>query len=91
MSLLFIIEYLTQSYIRQSTGLRSSNKDCMQLPSQDAAYKTYSMEAKQISDKMASVQKNLLTSEQIEVQFTLKMNEIKMNHISMANTQTHRG
>lgn len=49
------------------------------------------MEAKQISDKMASVQKNLLTSEQIEVQFTLKMNEIKMNHISMANTQTHRG
>ena len=91
MSLLFIIEYLTQSYIRQSTGLRSSNKDCMQLPFQDAAHKTYSMEAKQISDKMASVQKNLLTSEQIEVQFTLKMNEIKMNHISMANTQTHRG
>ena len=49
------------------------------------------MEAKQISGKMASVQKNLLTSEQIEVQFTLKMNEIKMNHIAMANTQTHRG
>ena len=49
------------------------------------------MEAKQISGKMASVQKNLLTSEQIEVQFTLKMNEIKMNHIAMANTQTHIG
>lgn len=42
------------------------------------------MEEKQISDKVASVQKNLPTSEQTEVQSTLKM-----NHIAMANTQTH--
>ena len=47
------------------------------------------MEEKQISDKVASVQKNLPTSEQTEDQSTLKMNEIKMNHIAMANTQTH--
>ena len=42
------------------------------------------MEEKQISDKVASVQKNLPTSEQTEVQSTLKM-----NHTAMANTQTH--
>ena len=47
------------------------------------------MEEKQISNKVRSVQKNVPISEQIEVQSTLKMREIKINHVAMGGMHTH--